>query len=528
VLRTTNPRNEPSGRYQIQTYHNLFPELNNASSYSSWNPWVVASVTLPNNQQYQFKYNCYAELARISLPTGGAIDYDYTSGSGAVTDGDDYQIYRRVVERRLYPDGTNLETYSTYDTSGTPVVVDQRSANGTLLTREKHYYYGGALASLFSDTGISYPAKLDGREYKTETYAADGTTLLRKTETTWANRANVGWWWSPGDATEPPNDPRVTDTTSTLADVTPNLISKKTFGYDDSFPYNNENDVKDYAFGNGSPGSLVRETTISFATSSTYTGTSVHLRSLPSQVSVLDAGGVERARTSYEYDNYATDTNHAGLVNRSNISGFDSSFNTSYTTRGNATGTTNYLLMNGTVTGSVSAYAQYDIAGNAIKAIDALGNVTSFGFSDNYGAPDGNLSNSSPSELSSVGQSSYAMTTSVTNMANQASYQQYDFYLGRPVDAQDGNGTIYSGYSDNDPLDRPTKVVRAVNYSSLKSQSTFSYDDTNRIVTVTADKDAYGDNLLKGATIYDGLLGGLEIYVNNFTRTRLNVFCGLL
>jgi len=30
------------------------------------------------------------------------------------------------------------------------------------------------------------------------------------------------------------------------------------------------------------------------------------------------------------------------LVNRLNISGFDSSFTTSYTTRGNATGTTNY------------------------------------------------------------------------------------------------------------------------------------------------------------------------------------------
>jgi len=100
---------------------------------------------------------------------------------------------------------------------------------------------------------------------------------------------------------EPPNDPRITDTTSTLADVTPNLVSKQTFGYDDSLPYNNRNDVKEYAFGNGAAGPLVRETTTSFITSGTYTGTTVHLRSLPSQVSVLDAGGVERARTTYEY-----------------------------------------------------------------------------------------------------------------------------------------------------------------------------------------------------------------------------------
>jgi len=51
------------------------------------------------------------------------------------------------------------------------------------------------------------------------------------------------------------------------------------------------------------------------------------------------------------------------------------------------------------------------------------------------------------------------MPTSVTNAANQTSSLQYDFYLGRPVDAQDANGTIYTGYSDNDTLDRPTKVV---------------------------------------------------------------------
>src|SRR5882672_7156437 len=64
ALRTTNPRNEPASRYQIQTYHGLFPELNNASSSTQYNPGVVSSVVLPNGQQYQFFYNSYAELAR--------------------------------------------------------------------------------------------------------------------------------------------------------------------------------------------------------------------------------------------------------------------------------------------------------------------------------------------------------------------------------------------------------------------------------------------------------------------------------
>jgi len=110
ALRTTNPRNEPAARYQIQTYKGLFPELNNASTSTNYNPQVVSSVTLANGRQYQFFYNCYAELGRVNLPTGGAIEYDYTAGSGASSD----EIYRRVIERRVYRDGGNMEGYTTF------------------------------------------------------------------------------------------------------------------------------------------------------------------------------------------------------------------------------------------------------------------------------------------------------------------------------------------------------------------------------------------------------------------------------
>src|SRR5205823_1973493 len=93
-------------------------------------------------------------------------------------------------------------------------------------------------------------------------------------------------------------------------------------------------------------------------------------------------------RTSYEYDNYATDTNHAALTDRTSISGLDSGFTTSYTTRGNATATRRYLLnSSGQVTGSISGFAQYDIAGNLVKAIDGRGNATTFSFIDCFGAP---------------------------------------------------------------------------------------------------------------------------------------------
>ena len=146
-----------------RTYKSLFPE-SNGSSTTQHNPAVVASVTLPNSQQYLFKYNDYGELARVVLPTGGAIEYDYAAGvtndyaSGMTANG--YQgslvIYRRVTERRLYPAGGTGSTYASRMTYSRPettstnagyVVADQLNNSGTLLTRSKHYFYGSPRVS---------------------------------------------------------------------------------------------------------------------------------------------------------------------------------------------------------------------------------------------------------------------------------------------------------------------------------------------------------------------------------------------
>ncbi|MGE0884871.1 MAG: hypothetical protein AB7P14_15100, partial [Blastocatellales bacterium] len=90
--------------YSQQTFAQLFPELN-GSSATLYEEWVVSSVDLPDGRTYQFKYNPYGELARVELPTGGAIEYDYLAGivggaaSGTYGGGGqfiDKQIYRRV------------------------------------------------------------------------------------------------------------------------------------------------------------------------------------------------------------------------------------------------------------------------------------------------------------------------------------------------------------------------------------------------------------------------------------------------
>jgi hypothetical protein len=199
-----------------------------------------------------------------------------------------------------------------------------------LISRSKHYFYGDPIPSL-TQKATGYPAWTDGREYKTEAYAADGTTLLRKVEMTFQQRSPVSWWTGSADYA-PPNDPRLVETVTTLSDT--NQVSKTSainpssgaVGFDQ---YNNQTDVWEYGYGSGSPGSLLRHTQTSYLTNSYDTvnpnttspnaSTTYHLRSLPT-CSVFDAEGrSEHALLS----NTITTAGHftRPWANRSNISG---------------------------------------------------------------------------------------------------------------------------------------------------------------------------------------------------------------
>ena len=512
VLRT----NRPGDLSTVQTKKALFPNLTGSSS-TYFNPYVVSSVVLPDGvQQYQFLYNVYGELARVTLPTGGAFEYDFGNGilndvlSGVVSSDSPPEIYRRVLQRRVYLDaGITLEGLMTYSrpesTTGTAayVEVDHLKADGsTLIARERRYFYGAASSSLLQGP-LDYPGYLEGKEYQTEAISSDGVTVLRRVVHNWQQGCTVSPWNS-----AIPNNARVVETDTTLVDT--NQMAKQTFAYD---CFNNKTDTYEYDFGSGVAGALMRYSHTDYVTATSYTDGVIgaHLRSLPIQASVFDANGIERARTTNEYDNYTPDgANHAGLVDRPSISGLDSSSTTSYTTRGNATATTHYLLdSNGSVIGSISAYAQYDIAGNVVKAIDARGYATTLDYRDNFGAPtdavesSGQPTNSAPAEL--AGFSAYGFPFAVTNALGQTVYAKFDYYLGRAVDSEDANGVASSAYY-GDLLDRPTQVIRAANQGTdIKSQSTFAYDDANRVITTTSDQNSYGDNLLKGQMVYDGL-----------------------
>ena len=218
VLRTAQPGDIGTPRTMSQ----LFPEVQLGNRTQVFNPRVISAVELPNNQTYQFRYNVYGELARVALPTGGTIEYDHAAGvvggpASGVTGGGD--VYRRMVARRVYLDGTTgslaeLMTYSRPESllgeDLDYVVVDHYKPDGvTRLKQERHYFHGKVTDS-FILTPTQYSPWKHGRERQTEYLGADGSTALRRVVNTWQQRP-AATWFDPntdGRAAERPSNRR--------------------------------------------------------------------------------------------------------------------------------------------------------------------------------------------------------------------------------------------------------------------------------------------------------------------------------
>lgn len=505
-----------------KTDKQLFPEIDYhpgvVDKIDDYN--LVSSVELPDGKSYQFKYNEYGELARVELPTGGAIEYEHAAGyrnhfeSGFISLNYGGRIYRRIVERRVYKD-KNSAIYENKLTISRPetysggndgyVDVELRDYSGVLLSKERHYYHG--TSGTGGSPGLGYTGWKSNKEWKTEKFSTDGSTVIQRIENTWEQPILNSKWpltQSESSASVKTNNPKITKTVTTLVDT--NQVSMLTFEYDE---FLNQTKVNEYDYGYGAPGALLRTTKTSYLRQNPYQNNvdyaadlNIHIKNLPLQSSILDKNGTVIADTHYSYDYYGADglpqlQETPGIVNH------DGAFHSGYGTRGNLVKTTQMVTATPTY---IHKHFFYDIAGNVVKSLDAHNNqniATIFDYSDRFGSPDGEArGNSGAPELG--GNMSYAFPTKVTNALGQETHTQFDYYTGKPVDSEDLNGIISSSYY-NDPLDRLTQVISAVNVPSLKNQSTIIYNDNDKIVTTTTDLSAYGDNKLKSEVVLDGL-----------------------
>ena len=473
--------------YSLQTPDQLFGGTNQPTS-PNFDPVLPRYIQYPDGRQFTFQYNPYGELARVNLPTGGAIEYDYGDGhngwgsgfEGSASDNNPVMIYRRLQERREYASGGSTLTARTKYTvssanSSTVETATTDDGNGNILARTVTTMNGSPLDALQLN-GTSCNAGSEGLVTKIESgYPA----TLQTVTNTYASQAGCA---SPST---------LTARTTTLNDT--GAVSEVDFPSYDS--YRNLLEQDEYDWGSGTKGPLLRTTKFSYATGDPNYTQNAHLLHLPQDTTVLDGTGHPVAYTLFRYDELDA---HHQLHDAPGIVGHDSNYGTGFNPRGNLTtiwrsrtGTTNVDVL--------SAQMDYDIAGNLItqrdgnQATGTNGNQTSTLHSYNDSYSDGQNRNT------------YAYRTASTNALGQTNTFRYDFNSGLLVQAFDAN-QVQTTYSYNDPLDRLISLQQAVG-TSAQTTRTYQYPSTTQTIEYAAQTSSTN---LRTDTWLDGLGRGKE------------------
>src|SRR6266545_2511688 len=531
----------------------LFSECEGTEDMS--NSRAVTRLNLLDGSSFHFRYNPYGELAEIVYPGGGVSQIDYTAfGAGGIcaagTGPLATQINRGVSQRRSLTNGVTVDTVWTYPHSFElvdgvyypTVTVEARegSPTGTLLLSEKHFFLNGGVYRTCSvlhgsivANGTEYETFGLGREFRVERQTGAGTEVVIRT---WQQRAPVVWAPDPGSSVnsyavehgqqQPPNDPRVTREDAILDN---GKLKRVEYEYDD---FNNVTLVREYDYGtNPNPGPLIRETARSYATSlngSCYSNLNpsdpgcgdgitadinsiIHQRRLMLQESIWDkTTNQEQARTTYEYDVYADDGNHATLVDYASVTGHDTAWGAARAARGNVTQVGNWLKESNTY---LYAYPRYDEVGHVVATKDPRGAVSSVSFADDFG--DGENPGSG---MAGIFGATYAFPTLFTSAspnpseAPHTARAQYDFNRGTQTGFKDNNNII-TKTEYNDPINRPTRIINAKGVTGVETQTAIYYAPQsnpygvalarNEVLTAK-DRDAAGDGILRSWTVTDG------------------------
>jgi RHS repeat-associated protein len=472
---------------------------------------VPSKLTLPNEAVYQFSWidSTPAELGSITLPTGGSITYGYASGCIQPP----YSLLRyppascsaEVTSRTVTVNGTeSVWTYkggTVTDPLGnqqvhffSQVVVNNIRSAGTVESQVCYYQGSATSGKLLKQVVTNYTGE-PGFQFT-------GTQFL----------ANI----------------RPISATTTLDN---GLVSQTQTDYE-TFTFNgltwtrtNPTEVREYDYGNGAPGALLRRTDYTYLHNSNSTYGNLNIVDRVTQKTVFDGNNKQVSQTTYEYDNYG---HSKQPMQPSNAVQHDSNFSTTYITRGNVTAVSQWNNATGSL---LTTTKQYDDAGNVLSTIDPLNNTTSFGFTDSW----------SNATCAPSGQGKAYLTTS-TNAKNQVTSYTYDSCTGLQASTTDPNlqptsasydmfgrvtgvsypdgGSISYCYTDvggakcTQSAPPYSEVITQPITSSVTKTSTIAFDGLGRVSQTQLNSDPSG--VAYTAITYDLL--GRKSQVYNPTR----------
>ncbi len=405
------------------------------------------TLTLPSGLRYVFDYVEVSglrqppsftvtaikdrRLSKITYPTGGYTRYEWAVASLSL--GGQTQLIRKHVSPTGLAVDENTYHYSRVVSPSAYTQVTRPTGDFT-----RHYFQS-----------FSQPSST--KESRVENYTPSGS-LLKTLKRDWSNEF--------GNA-------RTIRETIILNDVTPNLHSKTEYDYDaDGYlksggqrtTNGNIVEIREFDWGNGASGALLRRTQRSFLNHVNYNVDSRHILDLMTRETVSgrsSSGGlVEKARVDFTYDEYSFPF---GIIVGSGAVGHDPAFGTAFFQRGNLSRVTRRL---DTGADPVIRF-RYDVFGNQREVQDPRGfkifttytSATQFAYPTRVTDAMGFIVDYAY-DFSNSTKRGFGLLVRQTDVSNGGLDTTFSYdQLGRPirVDLPDG-GRILSFHSDLDLL----------------------------------------------------------------------------
>lgn len=456
-----------------------------------------SKLTLPDQTAYQFLWvsDTPGELQEIVLPTGGSISY--TWGNGGCTTGpllgNNFPPYdcRAVVNGRTVTVNAVASTWAYgQDNLGNPRVTDPDGND------QIHVF------AYPSVNGVVSPGSVETQvTYYQGPYTAGN--ILKQVAKYYTGEPN--WLYQDQQLT---NVREIQEVTTINGVVTQNETDYETFTSASNSQVAtrlNPTEVREYAYGSGAPGALVRRTDYTYLHNVNPTYAALNIVDRPASVIIYDGFGNVASQTTYEYDVY----NHTGLpsMGSSGAVQHDSARGTTYLTRGNQTGVSRWLNTNSSW---LTSNNQFDDAGNLTAARDPNLNITSFSYTDAWAS----------SSCAPAGQGK-AYPTTVTNALGQLSRTTYNSCTGSVASSKDQNDINANGSGTTHSYDMFGRIT-AVNFPD-GGQTTSCYTDLGGSTcsqsgppfsTITT-KAVTSATALTTTTLYDGLAGASQMQLDS-------------
>jgi RHS repeat-associated protein len=416
--------------------HLCFPQGMNGNTCAEYTgSWTVPHIiALPNGLTYTIEYyqNQGGEIQSITFPSGAVVSYEYANPPN-------YDFGGRMVSKRTVTIGSQVSvwTYS-YTTSGQITMIDPLS--------NKTVYTCSYFDSVYTNNVPDFPACHISKEQ----YYDSGSNLIKTIDIGYNGTAGAPLptsrtttWALTGQVSKEETDYETMNIT---------LFPDGTQGPESApITWGNVKEKREFDWGNGAPGSLLKRTTYTYLHTDTTVNPNVNraqylalnIADRPTSEIVRDGSGNIISQTKYYYD-------EGTLTSTSNVVQHDyTNYSASFTLRGNLTRVSRWLNTTGTWLDTVYTY---DDLGNRKTSKDPNGHFTYYDYTDRFYG----------SSCNTTGQPTYALRTSVTDAKGYRVQNAYFQCTSQLQNQKDENDLQYG-----------------------HSGTSYTYDLVNRLLTTT-------------------------------------------